>query len=331
MPTLLTNIRLVVAAFAFVGFAVFVTPVAAQQPSTVNPTANSVKEDQLLQQLSIISGRGSIPDAKSYNLEQPAGREWREFHQRVLPTIGAIAIPVMVVLLAIFYMVRGMVRIEGGRSGRKIIRFNGFERSVHWMTAVCFIVLALTGLNVTFGKQLLLPALGPDIFAAWSQWAKYAHNFVGVPFSLGVVIIFLMWVAWTIPNGSDIKWLMAGGGIIGSEHLPTGRFNAGQKVFYWIVVLAGVAVSVTGYLMLFPFYATDIAGMQLAQIIHAVTGLLFVAVMLAHIYIGTIGMEGAYESMAVGEVDLNWAKQHHSGWVDQQLTKSQRAQARASR
>ena len=328
MPTLLTNIRLAVAAFALIVFAVFVAPVAAQQPTAVNPTASSVKEDQLLQQLSIISGRGSIPDAKSYNLEQPAGREWRQFHQRVLPTIGAIAIPVVVVSLAIFYMVRGMVRIEGGRSGRKIIRFNGFERSVHWMTAVCFIVLALTGLNITFGKQLLLPALGPDTFAAWSQWAKYAHNFVGVPFSLGVVVIFLMWVAWTIPNGNDIKWLMAGGGIIGSEHLPTGRFNAGQKVFYWIVVLAGVAVSVTGYLMLFPFYAIDIAGMQLAQIIHAVTGLLFVAVMLAHIYIGTIGMEGAYESMAVGEVDLNWAKQHHSGWVDQQLTKSQRAQAR---
>jgi formate dehydrogenase subunit gamma len=189
------------------------------------------------------------------------------------------------------------------------------------MTAICFIVLALSGLNITFGKALLLPLLGPETFTAWSQWAKYAHNYLSFPFTLGVVTIFLMWVAWNFPTRDDIEWLKEGGGMVGHRHPPAGRFNAGQKLIYWIVVLGGGAVATTGYLLMFPFYATDIAGMQLAQIIHGVVGALFVAVMLAHIYIGTIGMEGAFEAMGTGEVDLNWAKQHHSLWLEEEMAK----------
>ena len=143
-----------------------------------------------------------------------------------------------------------------------IVRFNAFERFVHWMTATCFIVLALSGLNITFGKPLLLPLIGPEAFTAWSQWAKYAHNYLSFPFTLGVVLIFLMWIAGNIPNRVDVEWLKQGGGIVGDEHPPAYRFNAGQKMIYWIVVLGGAAVAVTGYLLMFPFYGTDIAGMQ---------------------------------------------------------------------
>jgi formate dehydrogenase subunit gamma len=260
----------------------------------------------------------SIPDERSGVLEQPAGRDWREFRNTTLHWIGGIAILGMLALLVIFYLVRGMVRIESGRSGRLVVRFTPFERFVHWMTATSFIILAISGLNITFGRSLLLPLVGPDAFSAWSQWAKYAHNYLSFPFTIGVVAIFLMWIAGNIPNRSDIEWLKRGGGIIGHDHPPAYRFNAGQKAIYWIVVIGGTAVAATGYELMLPFYLTGIAGMQLANMVHAVVAVLFVAAMLSHIYIGTIGMEGAFEAMGSGAVDLNWAKEHHSIWFEQE-------------
>jgi formate dehydrogenase subunit gamma len=132
------------------------------------------------------------------------------------------------------------------------------------------------------------------------------------------VLIFLMWIAWNIPGRVDVEWLRQGGGIVGDRHPPAPRFNAGQKGIYWIVVIGGAAVAISGYLLMFPFYGTTVAGMQLAQIVHGVVGVLFMAAMLAHIYIGTIGMEGAFEAMWDGTVDTNWARQHHSLWAEKQ-------------
>jgi formate dehydrogenase subunit gamma len=308
-------------------------PAAAQQvqrnpDGSVNPTASAVNEQKLLQTLGQIDGRVSIPAQRAGVLIQPAGREWRDFHEVTLRIIGAVAIIGMLALLVIFYLWRGMVRLEAGRSGRTIVRFNAFERGVHWMTATCFIILAISGLNITFGRPLLLPLMGPETFTAWSQWAKYAHNFLSFPFTLGVVLIFLMWIAGNIPNRVDFQWLKAGGGIVGHEHPPAQRFNAGQKLIYLIVVLGGGAAAATGYLLLFPFYVTDIAGMQTAQVIHSVVAMLFIAAMLGHIYIGTIGMEGAFEAMGTGEVDVNWAKEHHSLWLDEEQARARATQAR---
>ena len=155
------------------------SPALAQQ--SVNPTAQSVKEQELLKELKKVQGRGSIPDTKSYVIQQPAGRDWRQFHEVTLHWIGGISIIGMLVLLVGFYLFRGMIRIESGRSGRTLVRFNAFERFVHWMTAVCFITLGLTGLNITFGKEFLLPYIGPQAFTEWSEWAKYAHNYASFP------------------------------------------------------------------------------------------------------------------------------------------------------
>src|SRR5215831_18227592 len=152
MTSIFARIRLVFGALALFALVFAVAPAGAQQPSSVNPTASAVKEEQLLRALGQVQGRGSIPDTKSYTIEHPAGRDWRHFHQVTLRWIGAISILGMVVLLVVFYLTRGMVRLESGRSGRTIVRFNGFERFVHWMTAACFIVLAISGLNITFGK-----------------------------------------------------------------------------------------------------------------------------------------------------------------------------------
>jgi len=309
--------------FAFGLFALWLVvalaaPSQAQQPNSVNPTASSVKEQQLLQELNRIQGRVSIPDQRSGVLEQPAGRDWRSFRDVTLRWVGGIAILGMLAALVIFYLTRGMVKIESGRSGRSILRFNGFERLVHWMTATCFIVLAITGLNITFGRPLLIPLIGLEAFAEWSQWGKYAHNYLSFPFTIGVVLIFLMWVAGNIPSKVDVEWIKRGGGIVGHDHPPAARFNAGQKMIYWIVVIGGGAVAVTGYLLMFPFYASGIEGMQVAQVVHSIVAVLFVAAMLGHIYIGTIGMEGAFEAMGSGTVDLNFAKEHHSLWLEQQ-------------
>ena len=314
-------LRSIIAALCLWLAAAATPPAAAQQPTSVNPTAQSVKEQELLKELQRIQGRSSLPDARTRVLEQPAGREWRQFHQVTLRWIGAIVILGMLALLLLFYLIRGMVRIEAGRSGRTIVRFNAFERFVHWMTATCFIVLALTGLNVTFGKELLTPLVGPETFAGWAQWAKYAHNYLSFPFSIGVVLMFLMWVAWNLPTPTDVRWVKQGGGIVGKAHPPARRFNAGQKMIYWVVVLGGGAAAITGYLLMFPFYATDVTGMQTAQMVHGIVGMLFIAIMLAHIYIGTIGMQGAFEAMGKGQVDVNWARQHHSLWLDNEIRK----------
>jgi formate dehydrogenase subunit gamma len=321
MPTS-ASFRLFVAALMLSLAAAFTVPAAGPAfAQSVNPRAQSVKEKELLKELQKIQGRSTLPDQRTGVLEQPQGRSWRQFHQVTLRWIGAVAILGMLALLVLFYLIRGMVRIEGGRSGRTVLRFNAFERFVHWMTAVSFVVLAVSGLNITFGKDLLTPLIGPVAFAEWSQWAKYAHNYLSFPFTLGVVLIFLMWIAWNFPTPADVRWIAQGGGIVGSNHPPAKRFNAGQKIIYWVVVLGGGAAAVTGYLLMFPFYATDIAGMQTAQMIHGIVGLVFIAIMLAHIYIGTVGMQGAFEAMGKGEVDVNWAHQHHSLWLESEAKK----------
>jgi formate dehydrogenase subunit gamma len=322
MTALMAHLRGIVAALAVLVLAAL-CPAAAQQASSTNPTQSAVNEEQLLQQLKTIQGRSSIPDTKAYTLEQPAGRDWRHFHEVTLRWIGALAILGVLVLLVGFYLWRGMVRIESGRSGRTVVRFNAAERFVHWMTATCFVILALSGLNITFGKPLLLPLMSPEAFTAWSEWAKYAHNYLSFPFTLGVVLIFLIWIGGNIPNRVDVEWIRRGGGMIGHDHPPAQRFNGGQKLIYWIVVLGGGAMAVSGYVLIFPFYGTDVHAMQNAEMVHGVVGVLFVAAMLAHIYIGTIGMEGAFEAMGQGTVDLNWAKEHHSLWLEEQASSAQ--------
>ncbi|HEY7645402.1 MAG TPA: cytochrome b/b6 domain-containing protein, partial [Hyphomicrobiales bacterium] len=203
------------------------TAYGQSQPQSVNPTADAVKEQQLLQELDRVTGRVSIPDQRAGTLIQPEGREWRQFHQVTLPTYGGYALLATLVVLILFYLVRGSVRIESGRSGRTILRFGSFSRFVHWMTAISFIILALTGLNVVFGRTWLAPVIGEDAFAAFSQWAKYAHNYLSVPFTVGIVFMLLIWVRDNLPRAIDFKWLAQGGGIIGNAHPAAEKFNAG--------------------------------------------------------------------------------------------------------
>jgi formate dehydrogenase subunit gamma len=308
-----------VAAFLFV--LASASPVRAQQPSSVNPTASAVQEQKLLQEFKRVQGRITSPAEQESVLIQPAGRNWRHFHQVTLRWIGGVVMIGMLVLLAIFYLIRGTVRIQEGRSGRTILRFDVLERTVHWMTAVSFIILGISGLNITFGKPLLLPLMDPQTFTNFSEALKYAHNYLSFPFTIGILFMLVMWIKDNIPNRTDVVWFKEGGGIVGHGHPPAPRFNGGQKAIFWIVVLGGAAMAISGYVLMFPFYGTNIANMQWAQIAHGVIGVLFIAAIFGHIYIGTLGMEGAFEAMGNGEVDLNWAKEHHSLWVKEEMGK----------
>jgi formate dehydrogenase subunit gamma len=318
----LARIRLTTLVMMFIlGIAAF-GPAIAQKynpDGAPNPTASVTSERDLFKQVPRIEGRIDIPDTKASVLIQPAGRTWDYFHEVLLHWGGAIVILGTIVFLGLAYMVIGRIRIAEGRSGKKILRFKAVERFSHWLTAVSFVVLGLTGLNITFGKILLLPLVGPDNFSDISRAAKYVHNFTSFSFVAGLVLITLLFFRDNFFGKVDLEWLKQGGGFIKNKHAPAGRFNLGEKLVYWLSVVAGVAVSVSGFLLLFPFYGTEIAEMQLTQGAHAVVAVLFVALILAHIYIGTLGMEGAFEAMGTGEVDLNWAREHHDRWLAQHL------------
>ncbi|SFU65505.1 formate dehydrogenase subunit gamma [Methylobacterium sp. 174MFSha1.1] len=316
----LTSIALLAATLMLAG------PAGAQvraPDGAPNPTASSVNEELLFKQDPKIHGRISIPNPTAANLIQPQGREWREFRESWMPWIGALAVLGMIAALGLFYFTRGRIRLEHSEeSGKKLLRFNSFERFSHWMTATCFIILSLSGLNYIFGKRLLMPLIGPEAFATLAQYGKYAHIYLAWPFMLGVLFMLVLWIKDNIPGKIDWIWLKQGGGLLGDAHPSAGRFNAGQKMVFWMVVGFGFAMGATGIMMIFPFAFTDINGMQVMQVIHSLIGVVFIAGILAHIYIGSLGMEGAYDAMGSGEVDLAWAKVHHDLWVKEQQAKT---------
>jgi formate dehydrogenase subunit gamma len=328
MTRLAAWLRFMLGAIALAGLIGLAAPAQAQQQRPiVDPDASVVNEQTLLRQLPRIEGDIDQLDPRARVLIQPAGRVWDHFHEVTLYWTGAVVTLGTLGALAVAYLVLGRIRISAGRSGRKVLRFKAVERFAHWLTAVSFVVLGLTGLNITFGKHVLLPLIGYDAFSAVSEATKYAHNFTSFAFVIGLLLIVAIFIKDNIPDRTDIEWFRQGGGFIKSKHAPARRFNAGEKLVFWGALGAGILVSVSGYLLLFPFYVTNIAGMQVAQVVHAVIAVLFVALILAHIYIGTLGMEGAFEAMWTGEVDLNWAKEHHDLWLEDLLAKDRPASA----
>ncbi len=297
-------------------------PASAQQSRPGDAATVPAGEMQMFQQLQgNVEGRVSIPDQRAGMLIQPGGKQWRDFWRDTSPWVGGIAIGGMFVLLALFYLIKGRIPIEGGRSGETITRFGPIDRFAHWLTATTFIVLAITGLNIAYGRAILMPLIGPEAFAAFSEVGKLAHNYLSFPFVLGIVLMFVLWVKDNLPSRLDAEWFSAGGGFFTHRHVHARRFNGGQKLIFWSVVILGLAISATGYILMFPFTVTDLAGMQLSHVIHSVLSVILIAIILAHIYIGSLGMEGAFDAMGSGEVDLNWAEAHHDLWAEEQRAK----------
>lgn len=285
-------------------------------------------------------GSVSIPDARAGVMIQSEGDNWRAFRNGPLSLYGAWALLGMVILLALFFILRGRIKVEHGMSGKLIERFNSIDRFAHWLTAVSFVVLALTGLNVMYGRYVLLPVLGPDAFSAITIAGKYLHNYLAFAFMVGIVMMFVLWVAHNIPNRHDLVWLLKAGGLFSKGvHPPSRKFNAGQKIIFWSVIVGGASLSASGIALLFPFEFQMFGGtfavlntfgldlpteltvmqeMQLSQLWHSIVGLGLIVVIIAHIYIGSIGMEGAFDAMGSGMVDENWAMEHHNLWVEEE-------------
>ncbi|HXK53361.1 MAG TPA: formate dehydrogenase subunit gamma [Hyphomicrobiales bacterium] len=281
-------------------------------------------------------GSVSIPDAKAGRLIQSEGDVWRAWRNGPVSTYGAQGLVAVVLVLAAFFLIRGRLRIAGGWSGWTILRFNSLERTAHWLLAGSFIVLGLTGLNVLYGRYAILPLIGANAFSAITIWGKLLHNYVAFAFIAGLILTLVLWVRDNVPRRIDATWFAKGGGLVGSAHPAAGKFNGGQKMLFWLVIFFGGSVALTGLSLIFPFQIplfaktfallsavgfnlpenlTSIQEMQLAQLWHNIVSLVLLAVIIAHIYIGSLGMQGAFDAMGTGRVDLNWAREHHSLWV----------------
>ena len=278
-------------------------------------------------------------------LIQDGGMWWLNFRTGPLRVYGSYILGAMLVALLAFFLIRGRIRIDGEKTGRTITRFSGVERFGHWLFAGSFLILGATGLLSLYGRDFLIPLLGKEGFATIAQGCKWLHNNMAWAFILGLVIVTVTWIAHNIPNRTDLKWLAVGGGLFTKgSHPPAKKFNAGQKIIFWSCIVLGVSISLSGLSLLFPFemplFAKSFAvanatglpqmlgltlpelmspqeEMQYAQVWHVMVAYVFIAIILAHIYLGSVGMEGAFEAMGSGEVEEQWAREHHSLWLEE--------------
>lgn len=260
----------------------------------------------------------SVPGRETNRLIQGAGREWRVFRNGPLTQYGGWLLVVALAAIALFYLVKGQIKLHGRPTGRLIERFNAVERASHWTMAISFVFLAITGIIILWGKYLILPWLGYTAFSWLTVLGKNIHNFVGPLFIFSLVVSFLIFVKDNLIRRIDIEWLVKLGGALSDKEIPSGRFNGGEKAWFWggLVVL-GAIVSVSGLILDFPNWNQGREVMQQANVIHAIAAILFIAGSFAHIYMGTIGMEGAYRGMRDGYVDEEWAREHHALWYEE--------------
>jgi formate dehydrogenase subunit gamma len=268
------------------------------------------------------SGNGfytSIPGRQNGVLIQKGGEQWRQFRNGPVTQMGGWGLVGVLLAIAGFYLYRGQIKLGEKRTGVMIERFTFMERAVHWSNAAAFVTLAVTGILMLFGKHVVLPIFGHTLFSWIAIISKTTHNFIGPLFSATTIAIFLVFVKDNFPRAYDLKWIFGGGGLLSKKHIPSGRFNAGEKIVFWGgVVVLGIIVTVTGFQLDFmaPTFDTSPADMHSSWTWHVVASLGFIAMIGGHIYIGTLGMEGALDAMKTGKVDEAWAKEHHEYWYD---------------
>ncbi len=246
-----------------------------------------------------------------------AGEAWRLFRNNLITPIGGWLFAAVLAAIGVFYWFKGPVKLHERPTGRLIQRFTPFERYVHWVMAIAFCILAVTGLILLLGKYVLLPVIGYTLFAWLSSLSKNLHNFVGPLFALSLVVFIVRYIADNVPRGYDFGWFKSAGGMFGGKHVPSGKYNAGEKAWFWIGVVAlSTIVAVTGLILNFPNFDQVRAVMIQANIIHAIAGIAVMILALGHIYMGTLGVDGAYQNMRYGYTDETWAKEHHQLWYE---------------
>ena len=249
-------------------------------------------------------------------LIQASGETWRQIRNGPVSLLGGVLLILVPILIFVFYKVSGPMRLRDKPTGRMLERFTRWERIVHWSTAISFIVLALTGILLLFGKHLLIPVFGYSAFSWFAAISKNVHNFVGPLFIFCVACMFFTFLRDNLWKKIDLQWLLKAPQVLtGKAHVPSGKFNAGEKAWFWGgVALLGLVVGASGLVLDFPNFDQGRFVMQTANIVHAIGALLFVVASFGHIYIGTIGTEGVFEAMRSGQVDETWAREHHELW-----------------
>ena len=248
-----------------------------------------------------------------------AGEAWREFRDHWIVPYGGALLVIVLLALGIFYFAKGPVGETTNQGRRRIERFTPFERAAHWSNATAFVILGVSGITMAFGKFFLLPVMGQTLFGYLTYLLKNLHNFAGPLFAVSLVIVFFTFVRDNLPQRGDLKWVVRLGGMLGKKEVPSHRFNAGEKLVFWGGVLVlGAIVIASGLVMdkLVPNLVYERHTMQLAHIVHAVGAVLMLAMFFGHIYMGTIGMRGAYTAMRTGYVDDAWAAEHHEYWYE---------------
>ena len=293
------------------------------QPGNNAPFWRSVRESGQSQGISNLPGAEQGVLIQSFT-QYPgsrlttAGEAWRQMRNLWILPYGGALIAITVLALALFYWRKGSLGGHQPDTGRMIERFTYFERAAHWSNAIAFSVLAISGLVMAFGKFVLLPVIGGALFGWLTYALKTAHNFAGPLFAVSLVVVFFTFVRDNKPSKDDLAWLLKGGGLFGDAEVPSHRFNAGEKVIFWGGVFTlGIVVVASGLVLdkLIPGLAYLRGDMQIASMVHSVAAVLMMAMFLGHIYLGTIGMKGAYQGMKTGYVDEGWAKEHHALWA----------------
>jgi len=276
------------------------------------------------------AGYSAVSGAESGVFINNGGQNWRQMRNGIIANYGGWAVLIAAIGVLLFYVIRGRIPVEGEKSGLTVPRWTVFERTMHWYTAILFVILAVTGLSMLFGRAVLIPVLGAKGFSLWAAFSINVHNVVGPFFTVGVVAMLLFWIKNNIPTAIDIAWFAKGGGIIGSAHPSAGKANGGEKLWYWIVILIGLlAVCGSGIILIgwaaqWGLVENTRAVMQYWHQVHAIAAIIWIIVFFGHAYIGTLGTEGALEGMTTGRVGAEWAKQHHDLWYEE--VKDQAAQ-----
>jgi formate dehydrogenase subunit gamma len=248
-----------------------------------------------------------------------AGEAWRQVRNKIIIPYGGSLLFIVGLAIALFYWRVGKLGGHSTDTGRVIERFTPFERAAHWTNAIAFVTLAVSGIVMAWGKYFLLPIIGSTLFGWLTYLLKNAHNFAGPLFAVSLAIVFFTFLKDNWPSKGDLNWLLKGGGLLSGNEVPSHRFNAAEKVVFWAgVFFLGAIVVVSGLWLdkVIPglqYLRTD---MQVAHMVHGVATVLMMAMFAGHIYIGTLGMDGAYKAMRTGYVDEAWAKEHHELWYD---------------
>ena len=268
-------------------------------------------------------GYSAVSGPETNVLINNGGQNWRQVRNGLVANYGGWLLFAMVIVILLFFALRGPQELEVKPSGKTVPRWNVGERILHWYTAIGFVILAITGLSMLFGRAVLIPLFGLSGFANWASLSISVHNTLGPFFSIGVLLMFVFWVKNNIPKAVDLKWFAAGGGFVRGKHPSAGKANAGEKVWFWIVSIVGLVfvcvsgIALIGWLADLGLWGDSRANMQLAHTVHSIAAIVWMTVFMGHAYIGTIGQQGALEGMTTGRVGVEWAEQHHDLWFEQ--------------